>query len=83
MSLSKNAKKSTAAVKPSYIKTLQPVVKARYVEKMKSIGNFDPYEVVCKKWSNDEKRLHQLVTKTSWIIFWSGKGPTPNRSSRQ
>ena len=57
MSLSKNAKKSTAAVKPSYIETLQPVVKARYVEKLKSMGSFDPYEVVSKKWSNDENTL--------------------------
>ena len=38
MSLSKNAKKSTAAEKTSYIETLQPVVKARYVEKLKSIA---------------------------------------------
>ena len=33
-------------------------MKARYLEKLKSIGSFDPYEaVVSKKWSSDEKTL--------------------------
>jgi hypothetical protein len=41
MSSSKNAKKSSAVIKP-YRETLEPVVKARYLDKLSSIGSFDP-----------------------------------------
>ena len=50
-------------------------MKARYLEKRKSIGNFDPYEVVSKKLSSDEKMLPPvgyedivLVQKTEKLV---------------
>ena len=50
MSSSKNAKKNSAGTKP-YKETLEPVVRARYLDKLSSIGSFDPYELVDKEWN--------------------------------
>ena len=49
------------------------IVKARYLEKQKSIGSFDPYEVVSKKLSSDEKTLPPVVYEDIVDYLWYRK----------
>ncbi|KAH3777905.1 hypothetical protein DPMN_179353 [Dreissena polymorpha] len=54
--------KKVDSLQLSYRETLEPVVRARYEEKLKNIGGTDPYELCVKTSFSDEKKLLPSVT---------------------
>ena len=61
MDVQKKAQSKSTIKKQPYKDGLEPVVKARYLEKLKIIGGIDPYEENTKSFSDDKKLLPSVT----------------------
>ena len=53
----KKSKQVPSVSRQPYVDSLPPIVKARYYDKLRAIGGFDPYEIVAREWSRGDKHL--------------------------
>ena len=69
---------SLIKVKHLYRDTLEPVVKARYLEKLRLVGGTDPYELSNKSFSEDKKLLPSITYPdiVNYLLF----SPSPYTS---
>ena len=59
--MASNKLKASSVNKLSYKDSLEPIVKARYLEKLKIINGTDPYEMQVKSFSDDKKLLPSVT----------------------
>lgn len=45
----KKSKQVPSVSRQPYVDSLPPIVKARYYDKLRAIGGFDPYEIVARE----------------------------------